>query len=363
MKNKILVAFCAALLSLLSSEASASPDVMNLGVMVCLSGDCAQWGANSLKGIQLAQEEINKDGGILGHRVELKIQDTKEGTSGSGAVTAFKNLTNDPSIKYFIGPTWTSGGLTVGPIAKNMNIIVTSPSLGVKEFNEYGDNLFNVWPHDEASTEALAAYAFQHGLKRVGILSSQQPWSFDQGHIFERSFKKLGGEITRIEEPLPLDTNVRPEVLRIKASNPQAILFTDYGGLVGGAKLFRELKFQPPFLFPVDVDQAHIEAANGALEGLILTRYQAPSSEFRSKFKARFNEEPAVTADKAYDLMYLYRKAITGAQSFEPSKVKSVLARTQIDGVSGPISFDEKRAVQMKPSFYRIHGLEKTLEQ
>jgi ABC-type branched-subunit amino acid transport system substrate-binding protein len=63
-----------------------------------------------------------------------------------------------------IGPTWTVGAMPINSlIAAEKDIIVISPSVGVKEFNETSHNIFNTWPHDEKATRELAGYAIAQG--------------------------------------------------------------------------------------------------------------------------------------------------------------------------------------------------------
>ena len=163
--QKILTTFLIlSLTSLPSKSFGADQEEFYLGGLLCLTGDCAEVGDNSRKGIELATEEINGSGGILGKKLALKFEDTKEMGGPGSVISAFQNLVLDPKIRYIIGPTWTVGGLPLAPIlAKKPEVIAISPSLGVATYNEASDTVFNTWPHDDASTEALAKYAFKKG--------------------------------------------------------------------------------------------------------------------------------------------------------------------------------------------------------
>ena len=63
---------------LFPTKATAQDSPFKVGIMFCLTGECAEWGANSLKGIKLAAEEINTAGGIRGRRLEIVVEDTAE---------------------------------------------------------------------------------------------------------------------------------------------------------------------------------------------------------------------------------------------------------------------------------------------
>lgn len=106
MKRELsIIGLCIAL-SLVSPEAHAAPR-LKIGALLCLSGGCAEFGTNSLRGAQLAAEEINAEGGVLGQEIEIVAQDTHEATSGGHAIQAYHQMMLDREVKYLVGPTWT----------------------------------------------------------------------------------------------------------------------------------------------------------------------------------------------------------------------------------------------------------------
>lgn len=66
------------LLSPLNALATKTDKTLKVGALLCLSGVCAETGSNSLRGLELAAEQINKSGGILGRQIVLNVEDTKE---------------------------------------------------------------------------------------------------------------------------------------------------------------------------------------------------------------------------------------------------------------------------------------------
>jgi branched-chain amino acid transport system substrate-binding protein len=191
------------------SLSNTDRNIVAVGALLCLTGTCAEWGNESLKGAELAIEELNNQGGLLGKRLKLIAQDSRE-ENPSEAVSGFLKLKNHPNMHYIVGPTWTPAGLAIAPIAsKQKNLIVTSPSLGVKEFNEAAPNLFNTWPHDEVSSRKLARFALAQGWKRAAIFSAQQPWTQAQSDAFADEMIKNGGLISKRVDPLETERNLK----------------------------------------------------------------------------------------------------------------------------------------------------------
>ncbi len=328
-----------------------------IGVFVCMTGVCAEVGHNSLEGIRLAIDEINARGGVLGRKIEILLEDTVEGqSSGAAAVAAFQKLLKDREIQYLLGPSWTPGGLSIAPLAaKKRDIIVTSPSLGEEDFNKSGDNIFCLWPHDSQTTKFLADFALENNWKKVAVLSSQQPWENLQGNTFEKEFSRIGGEVTVKEEPLPTASSLRAEVLRIKSSQPDAVLLTNYTSMGLGSRQLREIGYQGP-LFAILMDDTQMSLSQGALEGSIVAGYAPPSDTFRDEFQKRYKKEPGIGADTSYDVIKLYASAVSSAGTFDVEEVREQMLKIDFQSASGRIRFDEFGGVKKTPVLYKIQG-------
>ena len=335
---------------------SAKESSFKLGLMLCLTGGCAEWGQNSLKGIQLAVDEINESGGVLSKKIEILTQDTRESGNGANAVTAYRSLVLDKDIKYFIGPTWSIGGLPLAPIlSRKEDQLITSPSLGVAKFNETASNLFNTWPHDSYATEALARYAIDKGWKKAVLFSGNDPWVMTQGNTFETEFKRLGGTVLIKIENDPNTTNVKAEVLKIKKLNPDLVFYSDTYNMSKAARELRSLKYKGKQL-AILMDETRIKEANGALEGTVFAMYPNAEKSFSERFFDKFGEQPGITADTAYDTVMLYAEAIKQSNTFEVSTVKKILAKLKHAGASGEIVFDKHGGVVRTPLFWMVEN-------
>jgi branched-chain amino acid transport system substrate-binding protein len=343
--------------SLALKPAVAEERPLKIGVMLCLTGDCAEWGTNGLKGAQLAAEELNRRGGVLGQKVELVVQDSRD-TVPASSVSAFQKLAMDPEIHYIVGPTWTVGGMPIAPlVARRKDIIMMSPSLGVKEFNETADNIFNDWPHDEVATRALAQYAAGRRWKKAAIFGSQDPFYITQTRIFEEEFGKLGGLVAEKVEPLPDSRELKTEALKIKQSNPDFVMLTNYQADVIALEL-RRIGFGASIL-AVQMEKNRVKDAQGALDGAIFAMYDKPAKGFSKSFADKFKHEPGISADTAYDVVGLFARAIEQARTTGTEKTKQVLLSTRnYQGASGTFSIDDKGAVDKKPVLWEVRGLD-----
>lgn len=327
-------------------------ETIKIGALLCLTGACADWGENSLKGIELAVEEINARGGVLGRQLEVVVQNSNEMTVAQ-AVSGYQQMVTQ-GIRYLIGPSWTPAGLAIAPIVAKDSVIITSPSLGVKEFNEAADNIFNLWPHDEIATRQLAQFAIQKGWKRAALFSSTQAWDQTQGNIFADEFKKLGGVITIQVEPHENTRDLRTEAIKIKTSNPDVVMYTNFTHLGLAAKELKRLGYSGHTL-SILMDKNRVEVAENGLEGTIYAQYPESSKTFREAFERKYKKQPDTTSDTAYDVVYFYAKGMKEAKTTDVAKVKSQLNTLKdFSGASGTFTFDGKGGVEKEPVLWIV---------
>ncbi|MBN8549390.1 MAG: ABC transporter substrate-binding protein [Deltaproteobacteria bacterium] len=329
---------------------------VKIGAMLCLTGVCAPTGTASLRGAELAVSELNAKNGILGRKVLLRVQDTREVEVASGAMTAFNNLALEPGVAVFIGPTWSNGGMSLVPVfRKRPELIAISPSLGVADFNEGSPNLFNLWPHDDISTRGLATVAMHKGWKRAAIVSAQDSWATTQAQAFAEEFKKLGGEIVITIEPLPGASDLRTEIFKVVEAKPDVVLFTLWPHMKLAAKELRQLKYAGG-LMAVQMDKVGLATTNGALEGTVFAQFPESDPSFVQRFVQKYGESPALSADTSYDTVMLVARAAESAGTLAPDQLKAAMSKAEFQGASGWISLDAVRAIKRKPEFFVVRG-------
>lgn len=339
----------------ISSPAKTEEKPFKIGMLLCLTGECAADGQGALDGAQMAADEINAAGGILGQQIKLISQDTSEAVSGAKAVSAYRALRLDPEIKFVIGPSWTPGGLALVPILSKDEVIITTPSVGVKEFHLAGSNIFNIRGTDEAASRKSAKFAIEKGWKSAVVFSSQQPWESTQGKSFADEFEKLGGKVLENIEPLPTITVLNTEAARAVRHKPDVIFFSNLVQMAIAAKDLQKLGWKGNKLAAY-VDDTRLEESKGALEGTMFMTYQKPSENFVEKYSKRFKTKPEIPSGAGYDAIYAYSKAIAAAGSFDLPTVKLKMLDVKFDGVTGKIEFDKDGCVAKEPLLWRVDG-------
>ena len=351
----------ATLCALITSMRPACAEPLKVGVVLCLTGACKANGTHALNGLMLARDEINAQGGILGRTIELVVQDSREVESPSHAVSAYRQLRLNPEISLFVGASWSIGGLAIAPIAARDPVIITSPTIGLETFNETGDNIFNLWPHDSVSTKALAALAIQKGWRTAAVISNTNPWESELAKVFRDEYKRLGGVETDFWEFSSSDSSqLRTIAAKIRRTPPGFIFMTNYSQLGLTGRALKELDIKTP-MATILLEDPQIEVANGSLEGVIFATYSDSAKDFVDRYRARFSLAPDLGADTGYDVLYVYKSAIERAKGFDLNAIKREMLATQMQGASGPITFDSKGGVVKTPIIKKLQGSERVL--
>lgn len=334
---------------------SVSDKPIKIGAVLNLTGTFANQGENSKKGIDMAIQEINDSGGVLGSKLEIVYQDNL-GDSPSGAISAINNLTIQ-NINLIIGPNLTPSANVLAPLAEGKDIVMIAPSVGSEKFAEMSPRTFNVFPPNKFDSFALAEYLYQiQGFRRIAIFGSQQEWEMGQANFVKQRFEELGGKITSVQLPTVDNLDLRTESLKIKNEKPEAVVFTNYGQTGVAAKRLRELKTEAPF-YSVLLFEPKIAEALGALEGTVFVSTDTMDLNFNTKFKAKYNISPGFPASQAYDAVYLIVKAIIDSKSTDPKAVADALSNIrEFKGVSGDFTFDEDGNAHKQTIYYKVEN-------
>jgi branched-chain amino acid transport system substrate-binding protein len=334
-------------------EAGAAADVIKVGEFASLTGKEAAFGQSSHKGTQLAIEELNAAGGVLGKQLELITEDNRS-TAGESVTIAKKLITRD-KVVALLGEVASGRSLEAAPIAQASQIPMISPSSTNPKVTEIGDYVFRVCFIDPFQGQLLAGFA-QRTLKaqKVAILSDvSAPYSVGLAQYFREAFIAGGGQIIAEQKYSGGDKDFSAQLTAIKAAKPDAIMVPGYYNEAGlivrqarqlGIKvsLFGGDGWEAPELLQL----AGAEALQGTYYS---THFSSESTEplaqkFVTAYKAKYNETPDAMAALGYDSAMVLADAIRRANSTEGPKVREALAATSnFPGATGATTLNEKR--------------------
>ena len=326
---------------------------IKVGEYASLTGREAAFGQSSHKGTELAIDEINAAGGVLGKKLKLLTEDDQS-KAGEPATVVRKLISRD-NVVAVLGEVASSRSLEAGRICQDSKIPMISPSSTNPRVTEIGDYIFRVCFVDEFQGRLIADFARKTlKARQVAVVTDvRQDYSVGLAQYFKEPFAAAGGKIVAEQSYSGGDKDFKAQLTAIKAVNPDAIFVPGYyteAGLI--ARQARDLGITVP-LFGGDGWEAPqlIEIGGTALENTFYSTHYSPERDlpevqnFVKKFRSKYNNEiPDAMAALGYDSAMVLAEALKRAGTTDGPKLREAIAATKdFPGVTGKTTLDEKR--------------------
>lgn len=334
-------------------------NTIKIGVNMELSGAAAGYGNSQKQGIQLAAQEINKDGGINVNgkkkKVKLIIKDNKTSTTTSASVAA--QLVNNDKVAAIVGPATTNAGTAEIPNITKAAVPSVSPSATDPNYTKQKNG--KVQPY---VFRACYQNNFQGGTaakfmtntlkaKRVAVFADN---SSDYGTGLAKAFKKsFKGTIVDSQSFSEGDKDFNAVLTSFKSKKIDAIYVPGYYTEVGLIiKQARQNGINVPIVGSdgmADPKLAQIAGNKNASKIYYTTPFSddvAKSNptavKFMNAYKAKYHADAPTFSALAYDSVYMIKSAIESEKSADSIKITKGLSKIKnFDGVTGTITINK----------------------
>jgi branched-chain amino acid transport system substrate-binding protein len=335
-----------------SATSGTSGDTIKVGEFASMTGSEASFGQSSHKGTELAIEDLNAAGGVLGKKFELIMEDDQS-QAGQPATVVRKLISRD-GVVAILGEVASSRSLEAAPICQQNQIPMISPSSTNPKVTQVGDYIFRVCFIDPFQGTVMANFALHTlHLKNVAVLTDvKSDYSLGLAKFFKEGFIAGGGAISTEQNYSGGDKDFNAQLTSIKAANPDGIFVPGYYTEVGLIALqAKQLGITVPIFGGDGWESSALVSIGGtALEGDYYSTHFSPEDtapavqEFVKKFKAKYNETPDAMAALGYDSAMILAAAIKTAGTTDGPKVRDALAATKdFQGVTGKTTIDANR--------------------
>lgn len=382
----------AALAALATSPALAGE--IKVGSVAGVTGPIAELVAPIVAGRNLAVEDINSQGGLLGGDTLVMVLADGQCDPKAG-VDAGQKVVNVEQVVAIVGASCsgeTNGmvqAVTIPAGVVNISDSATAPSISDLADN---DLVFRTAPSDAYQGAALAKLAIDAGFKKLAVTYSNDDYNAGIAKVFVSSFEAMGGKVTANQVHEPNKASYRSEIATLAGGDAEGLgLFAYYGG--SGITIIRNALETGAFgkfmaadgMFDVSVIEQI--GADNLKDNLMITQaasdpenvsYQIFAKEFTTAYAADKLDPAAPYASHGYDATFLVALAIEKAGAADRSKISAALrevanapgevirpgewkkakeliaAGTDInyEGASGPVDFDDKGDVA---GFYSVN--------
>lgn len=329
-----------------------TPDTIVVGNFGSLTGTEATFGVSTRDGIILAMEEWNKNGGVLGKKIELKAYDNQG--KPEEARLSVEKLINVDNVVAILGEVASTRSLAGAPVAQQNKVPMITPSSTNPMVTQKGDYIFRICFIDPFQGEVIAKFAYNTmKYKKAAIFrDSKSDYSMGLAKFFENKFKELGGTIVGDEKYQSGDSDYKAQITNLKSAKPDFIYIPGYYTEVGLiARQARELGVRVPLMGGDGWDSVVLKEIGGdAVEGTYFSNHytdEDPRPEvknFIQNYQARFGVAPDSLAALAYDSAQVLFDSIKRAGTVDGPKLRDAIAATKdFKGVTGTITLNENR--------------------
>lgn len=363
-------AACVLLFAAASLPAAAQSDnVIRAGIISPNTGPAARYGTFAGRGAQLAQDEINAAGGILGKKLELLQGDSQ--CIPTEGVSALQRMVAQDKVPFVIGDVCSSVTLAMQPVAETSKVLLinaasSNPDITYKAGVGGYKWSFRNYPTDENRASVVLKYAAeQKHITKFAVLSVDSDYGRGAIALTKKYLNEFKVEITSEDYYKDSEADFRPILAKIRNSGAKAIIM--YGladttpiiarqmveaGLAGKVILIGSAEFNNP-----QAIKAAPTALNGAVEAAAwMPEWDNPRSKsFIDAYRRKFGgETPNIHAYAYWETLHLLTEAAKRAKSVDKDDIRKTLSTMTYDSVMGKVTFDDHNQANLPMILFEI---------
>jgi branched-chain amino acid transport system substrate-binding protein len=237
-----------------TSTAPKSGSPLKIGISLSLTGDFADSGKAAQRGYDLWAADINKQGGVLGRKVQIKV--VNDASSPDQVVTNYQNLITQDKVDIVFGPFSSLLTIPASRVAKRYGYSFIEPAGGGPAvFDQHLDNLFFVQPAEtvkggDVFADYILSLPADQRPKTAAYAKLDDPFAAPIADNIKTRFEAAGIK-TVYDQTYPAESaDLTPIVSGYAAANPDVVVAgTQAVDAFAQVKAMIQLKFNPKWLF------------------------------------------------------------------------------------------------------------------
>jgi branched-chain amino acid transport system substrate-binding protein len=349
---------------LLTACAPAQPtaeEPILIGGALALTGINAYVDEPAVRGIQLAVDEINATGGILGRPVEFVNLDSKSDpvTSSNVGVQLVERGADAiiPAADFDMGGPACREAQKAGIVC--ISTTASSPLFGSEAL---GDKVFTLSMWNTTMGAATAEYAYKEkGWTKVWVVTDTFiDYTKSLSRYFIEHFTSLGGTVLFEDTYTQGAQDFSAQLARIQASDeePDFIYVSSYMPDLGTIiRTIREAGIEVPIVGGDTYDDPGLFEAVGAeygnevyfdTHGFLSPESNPRVADFIESYKTKFDKEPeALWIMPGYDVVYVLKKAMEQAGTTDGVAVAKAMEEMEFDNLTGHLDWSDAASGHM----------------
>lgn len=343
----------AALFSPAGITSVCAADTIKIGAVFSITGPGGFLGTRQRDGVLAIADDVNKRGGLFGKQLEVFVEDDR--TNATNAVLSATKLIKDRNVAIMIGPTTTDSGAAMIPVCEKEKVpfVLTGPV--VSPFKKW---VFLIGAGDVREASFFLKQAIEKtGAKRIALIHDTSSFGMTAAKAFNKDIEKYPGCSFVIQEKCEArDTNMVPQLTKVKATNPDTLMvYAPHDAATVITKNIKQLGLNTRFLFSGGVAQPVYFKNVGPIpeeKGFLFTEMKAVIAEklspndpyrknlyepFKKVLQAKFGPSTQVSLFHTIgaDGMYVAVEALRIAGTDDRSAIRDALEKVRLDGFVG----------------------------
>ena len=315
--------------------------VVKIGSVLPLTGAASTMGYQYYRGQQLAVEEINEQGGILGAKVQLLVEDYAG--DPKVALSATEKLITVDKVHVITGPTISAAALVMQEVTERHK----TPFLCIAAADELAQKGYRYWFRITQSASELTKGTFMFlneviKPKTIGIIHDLSLRGVSTKNAFLELAKQYGYEPNFVEGYSVGTLDFKPLIEKMKLADPDVLLFVAYTtDAILLAKQMAELKYKPKAVVVEAGMQSFdfLEPAGTYVKGWFIQTEWWPDRNYPDydmvfevglKYWKRWGKPMDNMAQEGYTHCDILKDAIERAKSLDPTAIRDALAQTDL---------------------------------
>ena len=337
-----------------ASLSEAQDKTIKIGALLPISGPGAYFGVQDKQGVELALEQLNKDG-VNGYKFAIQYEDSACGPLP--ASQAAKRLLDQYKPDVVIGEECSDATLAVMPIMEQAKVpLINAGSSSIKITDPGNPWVFRIMPNEVMQGVDIATQAYNRINARTAVLLYENTNAgIGNARVFNDTFTKLGGKVVAeigfgrdVNDFTSIATRVaglgKVDVIPTYTLEGQGLKITQALAQAGVVKGGDGAAIQLGTIWlPFGFEQKAGKAATGYIRIVQFdpTDTRDIVKNFVAAFKAKFNSDPTHINAHAYDQIMLIADVVKrGAK--DAQSIRDTLAATKsFSGVTGSVEFDK----------------------
>jgi len=223
--DRMVLYFCLTgfffLCAFFSPVSAAEP--IKIGAVLCLTGWAGGMGTPEKEAITVEVERVNRQGGVIGRQIEVYFEDDQ--SNPANAVISATKLIRDEGVAALIGSSVTNMCMPILPICEREGVVNVSIGAGHEITQPLKKWVFRIPITDIRLSPLMVKFAAEKfGAKKIALMHSTDASGVMGAKGVVESVQKYGIKIVTTEKFEPKDTNVMPQLTKVKALKPDAII-------------------------------------------------------------------------------------------------------------------------------------------